>query len=144
MYTALNTTDLEEFKKCRFVVFDYVENENLRKSGTDQFNIFVGNNKNAFVDKKRPLLSGFYSEQDRILILKNIFSPVKDKLEDDLSYFRVFCDMVIEEFILLGKSRNLTSLIIHTNEEILLESLFSLDFKIKCIGNKFYKAFKSI
>ena len=142
MYTKLSPEGRVEFRKSRYVVYRPFENSSINSKDI-YFNILVGGNSST-IDEKRVIFAGIYSEQDKVLIIKNLVSPIRAKLEEDLEFFAVFCEMVLEEFKNLAKARSFKSLIVHTSDEMFLETLFLADFRIVKTDNNFYKAYKQL
>jgi hypothetical protein len=138
MYQMLTEREEEGFKKSRFVVFQHSKEINPHQADKP-FDIFVGG-VSAIIDKTSPILKGVYSEQDNMMLIKNLVSIMDHKFAGEQAYFRTFCDLVLKEFTDMALSRGMKALIIHTNDPIMLEILLVSGMRVVKVAKNFYKA----
>jgi hypothetical protein len=138
MYELLPKPEEEEFKNDIEPIFRKAAEQNKKL-----FNIYVGKTNRIVSDQSR-IMSCAYVEHLDTIIIKNLVSEAKSRIKDELGAYFAFCSLLVDRFAVLVKERYMKSLIIHTNEDILLEVLVKKGFDISKTKNNFYKAFKNI
>lgn len=141
MYELLTTREQKEFEDTVEPVFKRCTPEKDNKE--QPFKVHVGKINNG-ISEESLILGGIYVEHNNIVIIKSLVSEAKGREKNELGAYLVFCTMLIEKFATLVKERLLKSLLIHTNDDTMVEALLSKGFTISITKNNFYKAYKEI
>ena len=141
MYELLTSNERLEFENTVEPVFK--RNTPIHGSKEQPFKVHVGN-INRHINNDSLILSGVYVEYNSLIIIKSLVSEAKGRETKELGAYLVFCTMLIKKFTTLVKERLLKSLLIHTNDDTMVEALLSKGFTINKTKNNFYKALKEI
>lgn len=141
MYELLTSNERLEFENTVEPVFK--RNTPIHGSKEQPFKVYVGK-INRHITEEFLILSGIYAEYKSLIIIKSLISEAKGREKKELGAYLVFCTMLIEKFATLVKERLLKSLLIHTNDDTMVEALLNTGFTINRTKNNFYKAYKEI
>lgn len=141
MYELLTSNERLEFENTVEPVFK--RNTPIHGSKEQPFKVHVGK-INRHINNDSLILSGVYVEYNSLIIIKSLVSEAKGRETKELGAYLVFCTMLIKKFTTLVKERLLKSLLIHTNDDTMVEALLSKGFTINKTKNNFYKALKEI
>lgn len=141
MYELLTPAEKSEFENTVEPVFK--RNTPIHGSKEQPFKVHVGK-INRHITEESLILSGIYVEYNSLIIIKSLISEAKGREKHELGAYLIFCSLLVTKFIDLVKERLLKSLLIHTNDNTMLEALLDHGFIINKSKNNFYKAFKKI
>ena len=141
MYELLTTREQKEFEDTVEPVFKRCTPE--KDSKEQPFKVHVGK-INKGISEESLILGGIYVEHNNIVIIKSLVSEAKGREKNELGAYLCFCSLLIDKFINLVQERSMKCLLVHTNDNTILEVLLQKNFAINKSKNNFYKAFKII
>lgn len=141
MYELLSPEENTEFRNSIDPVIKRDTHVELKKQEEVPIKIYVGK-VNRLLNESSLIMTGVFSSATKTFIVKFLRSQNIERIADEQGAFLVFCEMTLEKFIQLAKEKSKESILVHTDEMLMLEVLLNNNFEITKSKNGFYRAFK--